>query len=399
MAHYRLMNRTHAVLEFDYDLEAHIVTRITGVIDAAYAPLGLFDERGNVSRRDLDYWWRHRAIPASREQIGRVLDNLGLESTLELAERNFGLSLSDRYWIDDTDAPQSWDDINFFDNDFSDDLGLLTLGQDSGSGSTLGEDLDYEHMNLTSPSSTLGGDLRKKWKLIDGRRVLVKAGVGFANQEPYNEVIATELHRRLLPAGGYTEYRLLTEDRRIYSACDNMLGPDEELVSAYDLIRKRKKSNNESDLMFYVRCCEELGLGDVMDGLAQMFACDFVLANRDRHWRNFGVMRDVETLRGTRLAPIFDTGSCLWSDVVQLELPIDYAYVAKPFKYNGMRPFDQLRLFVGHLDWVNEAALADFGDYVGDMLRTNPNIPSARIDRIVGQVRKNIESLVMTSHA
>ena len=26
--------------------------------------------------------------------------------------------------------------------------------------------------------------------------------------------------------------------------------------------------------MFYVRCCEELGIRDVMDGLARMFACD-----------------------------------------------------------------------------------------------------------------------------
>ncbi|MEE0027718.1 MAG: hypothetical protein U0J70_09010, partial [Atopobiaceae bacterium] len=341
MAHFRLMNRDYPVLEFEYDLESHVVTRIGTITDAAHAPLGLFDERGRVSKRELNYWWRHRAIPASREQVDRLLENLRLDSTLELAEHNFGLSLSDRYWIDDIDSPQHWEDINFFDNDFSDDLGILTLGQDS---STTMERPDYARVNLTSPNSTVGGDLRKKWKIIDGKRVLVKSGVGAFNQEPYNEVVATELHRRLLEPGTYTEYRLLIEDRRVYSACDNILRDDEELVSAYDLIRRRKQRNSESDLMFYVRCCEELGIHNVMDGLARMFACDYVLANRDRHWRNFGVMRDVETLRGTRLAPIFDTGSCLWSDVPQLELPIDFNYTAKPFKYNGMRPYDQLQL-------------------------------------------------------
>ena len=395
MAHYVLRNRDYPVLEFDYDLEGHSVTRITGVIDAAHAPLGLFDERGNVSRRDLNYWWRHRAIPASREQIGRVLDNLRLDSTLALAERNFGLSLSDRYWIDDADAPQRWEDVNFFDNDFSDDLGILTLGQDSGSGVT--EGVEYNSLNLTSPNSTLGGDLRKKWKIIDGRRVLVKAGSGFANQEPYNEVIAAELHRRLLEPGTYVEYWLLEEERRTYSACANMLRDGEELVAAYDLIRKRKQRNSESDLAFYVRCCEELGIEGVMDGLARMFGCDFVLANRDRHWRNLGVMRDVDTLRGTRLAPVFDTGSCLWSDAVALDVPRDFAYTAKPFKYNGMRPYDQLKLFIGHLGWVDEAALVDFPDYVGDTLRANPNIPPARIDRIVEQVRKNADTLAFMS--
>ena len=389
------MNKTYPVLEFDYDLDTHTATRIVGVIDAAHAPIGLFDERGQVSRRELNYWWRHRAIPASREQVERLLENLRLDSTLELAERNFGLSLSDRYWIDDLDAPQRWEDINFFDNDFSDDLGILTLGQDSSASM---ERPDYAHVNLTSPNSTVGGDLRKKWKIIDGARVLVKSGVGFVNQEPYNEVIASELHRRLLEPGSYTEYRLLTEDRRVYSACDNILKGDEELVSAYDLIRRRKQKNSESDLMFYVRCCEELGLADVMDGLARMFGCDYVLANRDRHWRNFGVMRDVETLCGTRLAPIFDTGSCLWSDMPQLELPIDFKYVAKPFKYDGMRPYDQLRLFVGHLDWVDPAALADFPDFVGDTLATNPNIGAGRIDAIVSRVRELASDLVFMSH-
>lgn len=395
MPRYRLMNKTVPVLEFEYDLEAHVATRIVTRHNPAYAPPGLFDERGNVSKRDLNYWWRHRAIPASREQVSRLLDNLQLESTLELAEKSFGLSLSDRYWIDDVDAPQRWEDINFFDNDFSDDLGFLTLGQDSSPSSP---DLDYGSMNLTSPNSTLGGDLRKKWKIIDGRRVLVKAGVGFANQEPYNEVIATELHRRLLEPGTYVEYSLLTEDRRVYSACENMLATDEELISAYDLIRKRKQSNNESDLMFYVRCCEELGLTGVLDSLAQMFGCDYVLANRDRHWRNFGVLRNVTTLAGTRLAPIFDTGSCLWSDVQQLELPVDFKYTAKPFKYDGMRPYDQLMLFVGHLEWVRPEPLTDFGDFVGDTLRTNPNIPPLRIDRIVARVRKNADDLVFASH-
>lgn len=226
----------------------------------------------------------------------------------------------------------------------------------------------------------------------------MKSGVGAFNQEPYNEVIATELHRRLLEPGTYTEYRLLVEDRRVYSACDNILHEDEELVSAYDLIRRRKQRNSESDLTFYVRCCEELGLAGVMDGLARMFACDYVLANRDRHWRNFGVLRNVETLRGTRLAPIFDTGSCLWSDMPQLELPIDFKYTAKPFKYDGMRPFDQLRLFTGHLAWVRAEALDDFGDFVGDMLGTNPNISPMRIDAIVQQVRKLADDVVMVSH-
>ena len=313
--------------------------------------------------------------------------------TLELAEKSFGLSLSDRYWLNDLDDPKTWDAVNFFDNDFSDDLGFLTLGQDSAGSSP--DTPDYKSVALSSPNSTLGGDLLKKWKIIDGQRVLLKSGVGFVNQEPYNEMIATQLHERLMEPGKFTPYWLFEDGRRVYSACGNMLGPDEELVAAWDLIRNVKQPNNLSDLRFYVRRCEDMGLdGDaVMDALAKMFAGDFVLANRDRHYRNFGVIRNVETLEVTRLAPVFDTGSCLWSDAEFLDVPGDFLYMAKPFKAAGMRPEDQLRLFEGHFGWLDVAKLADFPDEVRAILSRNPNIPEHRIERIARAVEQKIDLL------
>ena len=134
-----------------------------------------------------------------------------------------------------------------------------------------------------------------------------------------------------------------------------------------------------------------------MEHLARMFACDFVLANRDRHWRNFGVIRNVETLKGVRPAPVFDSGSCLWSDQTALELPVDFRYTAKPFKVNGMRPYDQLRLFSGHLGWLEPSALDGFDEAVFDILSQNPNIAPARLDAIVRQVRANVETLCITA--
>ena len=330
LARYMLMNKNTPVFSFDYDLDGHKAVRICEVVNPEAAPFGLADRHGSVSKRELNYWWRHRAIPASRAQVRRLLENLHLESTLELAEKSFGLSLSDRYWLNDASDPKTWDAINFFDNDFTDDLGFLTLGQDSAGSSP--DAPDYARMSLSSPNSTLGGDLLKKWKIIDGRRVLLKAGVGLANQEPYNEVVATELHRRLMEPGEFVPYWLFEDGRRTYSACGNMLGPDEELVAAWDVVRNAKRPNNLSELQFYVRRCEDVGLdgNEVVTALAKMFVGDFVLANRDRHYRNFGLIRNVETLSVTRLAPVFDTGSCLWSDAELLEVPGDFLYRAKP---------------------------------------------------------------------
>lgn len=139
-----------------------------------------------------------------------------------LAEKSFGLSLSDRYWLNDEDDAASWNAVNFFDNDFADDLGFLTLGQDSAGSSP--DAPDYRTVNLSSPNGTLGGDLLKKWKIMNGERVLLKSGVGAFNQEPYNEVAATALHRRLMEPGEFTPYTLFEDGRRVYSACPEPAG-------------------------------------------------------------------------------------------------------------------------------------------------------------------------------
>lgn len=83
----------------------------------------------------------------------------------------------------------------FFDNNFTDDLGILTLGQQSSG-----------HPNLMSPNSTLGGDLNKKWKIVNGERILLKTGSALFRQEVQNEVAATVLHQQLLEKEDYVPY-------------------------------------------------------------------------------------------------------------------------------------------------------------------------------------------------
>ena len=46
--------------------------------------------------------------------------------------------------------------------------------------------------------------------------------------------------------------------------------------------------------------------------------------------------------------------------MAELELPINFVYTAKPFKYNGMRPYEHLRLFAGHLNRLNPDAQEGF---------------------------------------
>ena len=44
----------------------------------------------------------------------------------------------------------------------------------------------------------------------------------------------------------------------------------------------------------------------------KMFICDAILANRDRHWGNWGYLSDGVNYR---IAPIYDNGACLFPDI------------------------------------------------------------------------------------
>lgn len=377
-ARYVLMNKNTPVLAFTYDTDSHVVTKITDVYDLRYAPPIVVGQKGDVTKKAVNDWWRGRAIPASRDQIRNLVDGLSIDSTLALAEENFGLSLSDRYWVNDDSNPQKWSDINFFDNDFTDDLGLLTLGQASSG-----------NPNLMSPNSTLNGDLKKKWTIYQGQRILVKEGSGFVNQEVYNEVIATQLHRRLLDTSDFVPYRFHYEKGKRYCACPNMLGEDEELVPAWDLIANKKKPNDMSNCQFLSAVFKELGVEDVDQKLSKMFTCDFILANEDRHYRNFGVIRNVETLEYTRVAPIFDTGTCLWCRTGSLTVPLDYRYLAKPFGREGADPARQLHMFHEY-SWFDAGKLDGFADEAMEILSQNENIAPRRLENVRLGLEKNI---------
>ena len=88
---------------------------------------------GTVSGGVLDgmavkKWWYGRKIPNSRSGIRDVLEGLGIPDAMPLVLGSMGMSLSNHYWIRPTDSDISWEDVNLFDNPFSDDLGDILFG-------------------------------------------------------------------------------------------------------------------------------------------------------------------------------------------------------------------------------------------------------------------------------
>lgn len=151
-----------------------------------------------------------------------------------------------------------------------------------------------------------------------------------------------------------------------------------------------KKANSQSDYQFLVSCFENIGLKNVETFLSKMLVCDCIVGNFDRHYQNFGAIRNVETLEYTRFAPIYDTGNSLWCNAEVLEQRKDYEYSAKPFGRNGMSPERQLEL-LKDFEWYDERKLDGFVEEAVDVLERNPNMPKARIDKIAEGIREQIK--------
>ncbi|HWQ43479.1 MAG TPA: excisionase [Desulfosporosinus sp.] len=304
---YTLMNKHTPVVELNIDEDTGTILKIAQVIHLEYLPIGISIIKGLPDRKSLNDWWRGRSIPASRSGIREALDILNVAYTEQLLTKCYGLSLSDQYWINPKEHPFKWEDINFFHNSFSNDVGNALFGQASP-----GRELD-----LLSPCNTSDGWLRKKWKIIGGKRCLLKSGSNPFQQEPLNEVLATSLHQRL-NHNAYVPYSLVWENEIPYSVCENFITPETELVNAYSIFKSEKKLNHHSLHEHFLLCCEHLGIPGMKEFLNYLLAFDFLIANTDRHFGNFGAVRNVDTLTWLGAAPIFDSGTSLWHEWVLL---------------------------------------------------------------------------------
>ena len=159
---------------------------------------------------------------------------LGCPSTTILIAKCMRLSLSDQYWIRPEGSDAAWAGVNFFENEFSEDMGDLFLGTRA----------DASPISMSSPDNTSDGVLRKRWKIIDGKRRLVKAGSGPLMQEPFNEAIASMLMDS--QDIDHVRYRLARQGRRPISICEDFIGPDTGLVTGFSLMRSVNKDSSKT---------------------------------------------------------------------------------------------------------------------------------------------------------
>lgn len=185
-----------------------------------------------------------------------------------------------------------WKDLNFYENDFTDELGSLLTDSKN-------VDVDANYSKF-SPASSLNGEMKKKWVIENGIRYLMKVNANDYGQQSINEVIASKLHEKL-GWDNYVQYRVdtaIVDGEKVPSSlCQLFTSNELELVSAYQLIKDIKIPNDSSEFEEIIRQAVNYGMEEavVRQQLEYTILTDFILSNTDRHYNNFGFLLSSDT--------------------------------------------------------------------------------------------------------
>lgn len=259
----------------------------------------LFPIDMEVSNTGVLKWLQKRVIPKNRAFVDEILKSLGLSinNTKGIIDICKGLSLNDSYWVVPQEFEGTFEEYNLYDNRFSEVLSLVAY---TGVGAS-------NRAFTTSPELTTQGMLRKAWRFIEDDGIyLYKGGTeGAANtgKEPYSEYYAYQIAKAM--GLNAVAYDLENWKGILASKCKLFTDIDTAFVSIGRIV---KEGSIKACLDYYKSISDE-----AYEELCSMLVFDAVIYNEDRHFGNFGILRDNHTGKIIGPAPIFDNGLSLFN--------------------------------------------------------------------------------------
>lgn len=305
---YILMNKDIPIMKLQFDNELYTCKEIEP-INLDYGPLYLYLQQDHLKQAFM-VWIKDR-IPRWNEILHRkeiIRDRL--------------VNLSDHYWMKEENENIQWKDITPFQNDFLTGM-------------------------YPSPDKNTNGMVPKHWTIQKGKRILVKESCEPFNREAKNEAIASLLLQALcLPKVRY-------EEKNNCSYCETFVTNDTELIPAWQVLGVSYKEKNESEYSYFFKCCDALHIPVTKTDMANMLLFDWLIFNNDRHYNNFGFIRNIETGKYLGLAPWYDHGNSLWFDKPSSKFHITYQ-PCMPFGKNFERQQKFMKEANLELDLLNE---------------------------------------------
>jgi hypothetical protein len=321
-------------------------------------------------------WLEKRVIPKNRMFVNEILKTLGLSAndTQGIIDVCKGLSLNDSYWVVPQGFDGTYEQYNLYENKFSEILSLVAY---TGVG----------HSNeafTTSPELTTNGMLPKGWRFIENDGIyLYKGGTTGASNtgnEPYSEYYACQIAETMgLNAVHYDLEHwkgILASKCRLFTDIDTSYIPIGRLV---------KSGGLKACLEYYGK----LGK-DYLEQIKSMLVFDAVIYNEDRHFGNFGVLRDNRSGKITAPAPIFDNGLSLFNFAIKEDFEDLDSYAKTRSTPYGVSFEDVCAEVMGKTQTAQLRRLIDFRF----KRHSSINLPDWRINALEEHIQKRVIQLL-----
>lgn len=371
-----LMNKNVKVLSALYDEATAVFTEVYDVYNIDYAPYILkgFYKENNINdasfRTNLSEWFSSRGIPKWRDKLDILLHRLNINAPNELLNKSFSLSLSDQYYIKPYDLDIRYEDINFFDNDFDYSEFLeASLSKNSN--------ILVNASSLKSPNNTTDGMLKKAWIIENNVRYLLKSGYKNELLQPFNEVLASEICKRL--GFNHVEYTLDIYKDVIVSKCPCFINKETELITCHQIRNNMERHNNINDYEDYINLLQENGIKNARIEMENMYLLDFLIMNEDRHLNNFGIIRNVDTLKWISCAPIYDNGQSLNIEYYDEE---EIAISGEGRFFYEVKPFDEIIKVVKDIKRIDVNKLDGLVEWFDNLLHEYQSVTKFSNSRI-----------------
>lgn len=384
MAVYFLCHKNIKVLKIEYNADTNQFGKVISVENEKHIPVGIGSIGNKTLSQGLQFWWNSRLLPKNRSGYNSGNSKIDL-----LFINSHGFNLSDQYWIKPENSRMTWNKGNFFLNEFNEDLGKFITGITKSG---------VENMSSDSPDLFSNGEQDKRWVIERGKRKLIKYGHPPYYEQPFNEVLATEICRRLnFP---HVPYKFLVKGNSypfVYSSCECFIDEDTEFVPAGFIQYALPKGKGVSSYNHILNCCEALGMkniDEIKTSIAQMILLDFIIGNVDRHFGNFGFIRNAKTLEWKGLVPIFDSGNAMFYEYPTSDLRKSRALMENvPSKCFAQTQKAQLKKFANSVLCLNVdfSRLNGIERFYENILAQNPKVDDERTSLLCSLLLKRIE--------
>jgi ribosomal protein L22 len=132
----------------------------------------------------------------------------------------------------------------------------------------------------------------------------------------------------------------------------------------------------------------QLGITDIQRYMDEMIVFDYLIANSDRHYNNFALLRNARTLE-LKMAPIYDNGNALWYDQNE-EFMLQFT-VNKSVTFKKSHE-EQIRLAT-NFAWIDFDKLKSISEDFRKVFNKAKEISECRLDILCEAFSKRVKFL------